>query len=159
MTQPIEFDATLKAFDGPSMLYIVFPFDVQALFGTRGNVKVKVTYDGVPHRGLLTNRGGGYHFLGLRRDLREKVGKIAGETVHVTIERDTDERLVDVPNDLATLLEANPDAADFFDTLSYTNRKEYAAWVAGAKRPETRTNRLTASIEKLLAGKKNPSEK
>jgi uncharacterized protein YdeI (YjbR/CyaY-like superfamily) len=34
-----------------------------------------------------------------------------------------------------------------------------AHWISEAKKDETRTKRLEATIGKLLAGKKNPSEK
>jgi uncharacterized protein YdeI (YjbR/CyaY-like superfamily) len=32
-------------------------------------------------------------------------------------------------------------------------------WINGAKKPETREKRVTDALEKLKAGKKNPSEK
>lgn len=37
--------------------------------------------------------------------------------------------------------------------------KVKAHWISEAKKDETRTKRLEATIGKLLAGKKNPSEK
>ncbi|MGH2483319.1 MAG: YdeI/OmpD-associated family protein, partial [Candidatus Limnocylindria bacterium] len=40
---------------------------------------------------------------------------------------------------------------------SYSHQKAYADWVAEAKRPETRTRRARASVERLLAGQKEPS--
>jgi uncharacterized protein YdeI (YjbR/CyaY-like superfamily) len=44
----------------------------------------------------------------------------------------------------------------FFDTLSYTNRKEYCRWISEAKREETRRMRLAKSIEMLGNGVKTP---
>lgn len=158
MGHKIEFTATLKN-DGSPMLYIDFPYDVKELFGTRGNVKVKVTYDGIPHRGLLTNMGGTCHFLGINKALKAKIGKEAGDEVQVTLERDTEERIVELPDDLAALFAANPEAKDRYDKLSYSHRKEYAQWITDAKKPETRQNRLQKTIEMLLGGKKNPSDK
>jgi uncharacterized protein YdeI (YjbR/CyaY-like superfamily) len=75
------------------------------------------------------------------------------------LERDTEERVTDVPHDLKKALANSPKAGKFFSTLSYTNRKEYAVWVGSAKKPETRQKRLAATIEKLLQGKKNRSQK
>jgi hypothetical protein len=40
-----------------------------------------------------------------------------------------------------------------FDALSYTHRKEYARWVAEAKKQVTRDPRAAKAIEMLLAGK------
>jgi uncharacterized protein YdeI (YjbR/CyaY-like superfamily) len=39
--------------------------------------------------------------------------------------------------------------------LSFSHQKAYADWVAEAKRSETRTRR-SASVERLLAGRKEP---
>ena len=158
MGNKIEFTAILKNDDSP-MLYIDFPYDVKELFGTRGNVKVKVTYDGIPHRGLLTNMGGACHFLGINKALKAKIGKEAGDEVRVALERDSEERVVELPDDLAALFAANPEAKARYDKLSYSHRKEYAQWIAEAKKPETRQNRLQKTIEMLLDGKKNPSDK
>lgn len=159
MNDKIEFTAILKKEAGSPMLHMDFPFDVKELFGTRGNVKVKVTYDGIPHRGLLTNMGGGCHFLGINKDLKARIGKEAGEKVFVTLERDTEERIVELPDDLGALLAANADAKMRYEQLSYSHRKEYVQWIVEAKKPETRQNRLHKTIEMLLGGKKNPSDK
>ncbi len=70
-------------------------------------------------------------------------------------------RTVTAPEDLQKLLvlKKNKKAQEFFEKLSFTNKKEYVGWITSAKREETRSNRVAATIEKLLAGKKNPSEK
>lgn len=156
MQSTLEFTTTLKGLVNNEAMYIEFPYDVQEMYGTRGWVKVKATFDGVPYRGSLSNLGGGCHILIVRKDIRRQIGKNPGDEVLVTVERDTEERLVEVPDDLLAALNANAQAAEFYESLSYTNRKEYAEWVRSAKRPETRVNRITASIEKMLAGKKNP---
>ena len=159
MNEPLEFEAPLKAHKGMDAHFIEFPFDVEKLYGTRGQVKVKATFDGVPYRGSLAKMGHHCHFLLVRKDVRSQIGKSAGETVRVTIERDTEERVVEIPDDLLAAFAAHPAAQAFFDTLSFTNRKEYAVWITSAKRPETRTDRLQKNIQKLLEGRKNPSDK
>jgi uncharacterized protein YdeI (YjbR/CyaY-like superfamily) len=47
-------------------------------------------------------------------------------------------------------------AASAFDALSYTHRREYARWVAEAKRDATRADRAAKSVERLRAGVKTP---
>ncbi len=69
------------------------------------------------------------------------------------------ERVLDLPAELTQLLNKNAKAKNFFESLSFTNRKEYAIWISSAKRPETKEKRLTDTLAKLLANKKNPSEK
>lgn len=70
---------------------------------------------------------------------------------------DVDKRIITLPPELSKML--NPQATDFFKSLSYTNKKEYVTWVLTAKQEKTRTERIIKSAEKLSAGKKNPSEK
>jgi hypothetical protein len=72
---------------------------------------------------------------------------------------DPDKKTVTPPADLLTALEDNPAALTYYRTLSYSNRKEYVLWVLTAKQEKTRNERVLKSIEKLLAGKKNPTEK
>ncbi|HEY9008275.1 MAG TPA: YdeI/OmpD-associated family protein [Ohtaekwangia sp.] len=95
----------------------------------------------------------------VRKDIRASIGKKVGDIVTVEIDLDTEERVVDVPDELKKALSKNAAAKKIFESLSYTNRKEYANWIRDAKKEETRNKRLAAIIEKLLAGKKNPSEK
>ncbi|WP_333819747.1 YdeI/OmpD-associated family protein [Ohtaekwangia sp.] len=139
--------------------FVSIPFDVEKVYGTKGQVKVKATFDGHPYRGVLANMGTGCHVILVRKDIRASIGKKVGDIVTVEIDLDTEERVVDVPDELKKALSKNAAAKKIFESLSYTNRKEYANWIRDAKKEETRNKRLTAIIEKLLAGKKNPSEK
>ena len=70
---------------------------------------------------------------------------------------DAKTKTVRIPDDLAAVFKKNGEARRFYEALAYTNRKEYVLWVVGAKREETRAARVKGTIEKLLAGMKNPS--
>lgn len=155
-----KFTAILEKSDkGIDATYVSIPFDVEKEYGTKGQVKVKVTFDGHPYRGVIANMGTGCHVIGVRKDIRQAIQKQAGDRVAVTLEQDTEERIVDVPDDLKKSLKKYPKAESLFNMLSFTNRKEYAVWVSSAKKQETREKRLKETITKLLAGKKNPSDK
>lgn len=143
--------------DGMDTAFVRIPFDVEKIYGTKGQVKVKVTFDGHPYRGVMANMGQGCHVIGVRKDIRKAIGKMIGDKVDVTVAKDTEERIVEMPADFQAALEKSKKAKDFYDTLSFTNRKEYAVWISSAKKSETREKRLAESITKLLAGKKNPS--
>lgn len=63
---------------------------------------------------------------------------------------------VKLPDDLAAALKKNKKQADFFNTLSFTNKKEYIEWIVTAKREETRVERIDGTIERLGKQWKNP---
>jgi uncharacterized protein YdeI (YjbR/CyaY-like superfamily) len=60
---------------------------------------------------------------------------------------------VRVPSDLAAALKKNRAAAKAFANFSYSHRKEYVEWITGAKRDETRRQRLATAIDWLAQGK------
>ena len=70
-----------------------------------------------------------------------------------------DKKQITLPSYLQEKLAAAPAAFHFFEGLAWSNKKEYLVWVLGAKQEQTRTDRLTKMVEKLLSGKKNPSVK
>jgi len=69
---------------------------------------------------------------------------------------DAEKKIVTLPDDLASVLKKNKKANDFFQTLSFTNKKEYVEWIVTAKREETRNERIKGTIERLEKGWKNP---
>jgi hypothetical protein len=68
-------------------------------------------------------------------------------------------KIVKLPEEVDTLLQQHEAALQNFKKLSYSNKKEYALWILTAKQEKTKAERLSKMLEKLLAGKKNPSEK
>jgi Bacteriocin-protection, YdeI or OmpD-Associated len=72
---------------------------------------------------------------------------------------DMETRTITTPPELQTLFDKNKKANLFFETLSFTNKKEYIIWINSAKREETKQARLVATIQKLITGKRNPSDK
>jgi hypothetical protein len=147
-----EFDGEIEPGRGGGAL-VEIPFPVRDVFGTGGQVRVKATFDGHPYRGSLAPMGGGVHILGIRKDVREAIGKDVGDRVHVVIELDTEPREVVIPKELAAALEAHDDVAASFSALSYTHRREFAEWVAEGKRDETRERRAARAIELIREGR------
>jgi hypothetical protein len=72
---------------------------------------------------------------------------------------DYEKKTVLVPEELQQLFNINKKAASFFDSLAFTHRREYVEWIIGAKKEETKKKRLTSTMEKLSAGKRNINEK
>ena len=64
--------------------YIEIPFDVEQQFGAK-RVKVHATFDGEPYDGILVRMGTPCHVIGIRKDIRAKIGKQPGDTIYVTL--------------------------------------------------------------------------
>ena len=78
------------------------PFDVRATYGT-ARPKVKVTVIGVELRTTVAVYGG-RAYVGFREEVRTAAGIAIGDELEVTVEPDTEERVVEVPPDLAAAL-------------------------------------------------------
>ena len=75
--------------------YIEVPFDVKETFG-KGRVPVHATFDGEPYDGSLVKMKTPCHILGIKKEIREKIGKQPGDVVCVTlIERDKNDKIAD----------------------------------------------------------------
>ncbi len=133
--------------------FVEVPFDVEEAFGSK-KPRVKAMIEGVPYRGLLVSMGGPNHMLIILKGIREQIGKTFGDEVTVTVEPDTEPRLIEIPKDLMKELKKDKEAKAFFDKLSYTHQKEYVRWIEEAKREETRQNRIVKTIEMLKKGKR-----
>lgn len=152
MSERHTFEAVIEEAGGGGA-FVTVPFDVEVAFGKK-RVQVAATFDGAPYRGLLVRMGGEHHVLIVLKEIRAAIGKQPGDRVEVTVEEDTEPRVIEPPADLRAALEAAPESAAFFEGLSYTHRREYVKWIEEAKREETRRSRIAKAVEMLAAGKK-----
>ena len=92
-----EFEAVIHEVPGKGGAYVIFPYDIREEFG-KGRVKVHATFDGEPYEGSIVNMGvkkedgAVAYIIGLRKDIRLKIGKQPGDTVHVTIQEQQDKK-------------------------------------------------------------------
>lgn len=149
-----RFTATIQAAGGNGA-YILFPYETQTEFGTRAQIRVIASFDGVPYAGSLVKYGFPQHMLPVLKSIREKISKGPGDTVDVVIKRDDSVRTVEVPAEFAKLMKKEGVLADF-EKLSYTHRKEYCRWITEAKREETRQARILKAAAMLKKGVKTP---
>ena len=112
---------------------------------------VAATVNGYTWRTSVARMKGEF-VVGLSREVRQNAGVEAGDEVEVMLELDRAPREVEVPAALAAALAADPQAGAVFERLAFTHRKEYARWVAEAKREETRQRRVEQALEMIRAG-------
>jgi hypothetical protein len=136
---------------GPAAAVVLTDEQVAAVGEGAKRFPVVATVEGYTWRTTVARMRGEF-LLGLSREVREGAGVEAGDTVDLELELDTKPREVDVPEALATALAKDANARAAYEKLSYTHRKEYARWIAEAKRDETRERRVAKAIEQLRAG-------
>ncbi len=66
---------------------------------------------------------------------------------------------IETPVGLQTMLNKNKKAADYYDSLPYSHKKEYVNWIVSAKKEETQIRRVEKAVEMLIAGKKIAAQK
>ncbi|MBQ9535393.1 MAG: DUF1905 domain-containing protein [Clostridia bacterium] len=64
--------------------YVIVPVDIRAVYG-KGRLAVHATFDGEPYDGQVVRMGTPEYIIGVRKDIRQRIGKSFGESVEVTI--------------------------------------------------------------------------
>ena len=84
------FHAVIEPVPDKGGAYVRFPYELKKEFG-KGRLKVQASFDGEPYQGSIVNMGvknedgSVCYILGVRKDIREKIGKQPGDTVLVTV--------------------------------------------------------------------------
>jgi bifunctional DNA-binding transcriptional regulator/antitoxin component of YhaV-PrlF toxin-antitoxin module len=135
--------------------FVLFPYDTEKEFGTKGKVPVKATFDGIAYTGSLIKYGYPQHSLHVPKAIREEAGKGPGDVLDVVVWKDDEKRVLEVPVALAQMMKKEGLLA-FFESLSYTHRKEYCRWISEAKKEDTRAKRLDKAVVMMKAKVKTP---
>jgi hypothetical protein len=149
----LKFKTKLVGQEGSSVAAVNAPFDVKEVFGTIARVPVRGTINGFPFRSSLMPMGG-CHYMAVNRTMRQGANCKAGDTVIIVMERDTAPRIVVVPAVLKKALAKSKTAQANWKKYSFSNQKEMALAIAGAKREETRARRLARILDIVKSGKK-----
>jgi hypothetical protein len=117
-----------------------------------GWVQVRGSIDGyaLSHCKLMP-MGRGRLFLPVRAEIRKAIGKRAGDSVWVTLYRDTSE--APIPDEILSCFANEPPlVAETFAGFTPGERKSYLDWICQAKTEETRANRIARMMERLERG-------
>jgi hypothetical protein len=149
----MRFRATVEL-NGKTATGIQVPDDVVAALGSGRRPAVRVSLGGHTYRTTVASMGGRF-LVPLNAENRTAAGVAAGDEIDVDIDLDEAPREVTVPDDLVRALEEDPAARGAFERLAYTHRREWVRWIEEAKRAETRTSRVTKTVEALRTGKRS----
>ena len=141
------FDAELTA-SGKNATGIEVPQSIVDGFDAGKRVSVVVTINGYSYRSTVGPYRGA-NMLPVSAENRAGAGIEAGQTITVTLEHDTEPRLVEVPDDLAAALNASTTARAAFDALSFSNQRAHVLQVTGAKTDDTRARRVAKVVSEL----------
>lgn len=147
-----EFDSEIKRLEGAMKWNVFyFPYSTVEHFGSKGNIPVRITVDGHPFEHMLLPSKNG-HYMVYNEFIRRSVGKEMGDSVHVTLEQDTSERELVIPEYIESRLNDEGLMDEFMKQPKYF-RRELINTIEVAKKEETKQNRLNALIKRLNGGK------
>lgn len=129
--------------------FFIIPFNVEEVFGQKNHVKVKGSINGIDFRSSLTPRGDGQHYMVVSKSMQEAAGITRGDVIHVTMEPDFEERLVEVPEIIQNIFKENEEAGRTFEKLSYTRKKDFVEYIIDAKKESTREKRIAQMLEEI----------
>ncbi len=151
MAEKQIFETLLEKHETMDAAGITIPFDVEKVFGAK-RVPVRVLINGAEYRSTIMRMGGKY-VMAVPKTFRERAGIKAGEMITVEMEKDSEKRRVEVPDDLAGEIKKH-DLQNVWDKLSFSHQKEFALAIEDAKKEETRKRRIEKTIEQLISRRK-----
>ena len=147
----MRFRATIQL-NGKTATGIPVPAKVVEELGKGKRPPVQVTIGTHTYRSTVAAYGDVF-MLPLSAEHRTAAGVSAGDVVDVDVTLDTAPRKVEVPEDFAAALAAEPAAEAFFGGLSYSLQRWHVESIDGAKAAETRQRRIDKSMSLLREGK------
>jgi hypothetical protein len=124
--------------------------DKNARFGW---VKVRGSIDGYEIKKYhLMPSGEGTLMLFVKAEIRKKIKKQAGDTVHIILYPDNEP--LEIPEELLLCLQDEPEALTFFNSLNEGEQHSYIKWIYSAKTDETKVDRIAKAVDRLLKRQK-----
>ena len=120
------------------------PFSVLEAYGTKSQVRVRGTINGVPYRSSAMPEGDGTHYMVINKGIRDQAGITRGSEVEVVMSLDLEPREVEIPPELNALLTNNATPKRLFInslTLTKTNT------VNGFEKPKKKKQGYGAPIQ------------
>ena len=130
-------------------IFAEFPFDSVSEFGTRKPVAVNVAFDGYSVQMNLLPRGNNNHWLHVKKEIRNAIGKEEGDLVEISIEKNDSPKEVVVPDYLQWLLENEPQIKRAFDKAHYSAQKFWIEYIQETGNEEIKVDRINRFFQFL----------
>ena len=145
---------TLQRFPGKGgWTYAQIPEILRSKDNPFGWVKVRGTIDGFQIRKFhLMPMGNGNLFLPVRAEIRKKIRKEVGDSIHVILY--PDDEPAEIPKEMIDCLKDEPAAYRFFHSLSESEQNYYVKWIYSSKKDETKITRIADTVNRLAKGLK-----
>jgi hypothetical protein len=137
-------------------VYAEFPYDSVAEFGTKKHVWCKVKVEHKDYSMNLLPNGIGGHWIHLKKEILNELGKQEGDSVNIEIERSTQARKIDIPDYLQWLFDNDPQMAKYYERMPISGKKFWIQFIKEPKNDDTkaeRINRFFEYLHKHYAGK------
>lgn len=153
MTDREQRYATIVTTGPKKRVMVPVPFDPDAAWGPKPEHHVTGSVNGMDVRAVLEPLDDGIGFV-LGPAWRRDCGIEPGDAVTVTLHPEGPQR-DDLAPDLRAALDANADAASFWDSIAQFYRNAYLRWIDATKRrPDVRAERIAEVVDLLAAGVK-----
>ena len=146
----MEFTTTLLL-GGKTATGVRVPDHAMAALGGGKRIPVSITINGTRYASTIATMRG-EPMIPVSAEIRAAAGIAAGDTITVELERDDAPRTVDLPADLAAVLQSDPAASAAFAAfaaLSYSNQRRHVTSITSARTAETRTRRIQRVLDEL----------
>jgi len=127
---------------------VVVPATVMKALGSEGRPLVVVSINGHTWRSRVALMRG-QCLIGISAANRAASGVTEADLIQVTLEPDTEPRVVPEPPDLAAALDKIPEARSAFDRLPFGLKRKHVTAIEEAKSPETRQRRVFKLVADL----------
>jgi Bacteriocin-protection, YdeI or OmpD-Associated/Domain of unknown function (DUF1905) len=128
------------------------PANIVESLGSGKRPPVRVTINGHTYRTSVGIVGGRF-MVGVSAENRKSAGVVGGGETDIDIELDSQPREVVLPPDFKKALDQEPAARQFFDGLSYSQRRWFVMGIEEAKTAETRLRRIDKAVDRLRGGR------
>jgi uncharacterized protein YdeI (YjbR/CyaY-like superfamily) len=128
------------------------PFDPAKVWKKMMRLRVRGTVNGYGFRTSLFPDGDTGRFCLLVNKAAQAGGRVRlGQMAEFTLVPDLEERAVELPDELAVLLDEEEGLREWYDALTEYTRREIGKWICGVKSDASRMKRAEQMAERLLA--------